>query len=408
MSAVGDTPCDTPPGRGLQGCLAALASLDAMGPGRLRALLGAMCPDRAWHELSTGTALRHGSWPVSGEGRTLFPAAVLRSWCESAASVPELPALMSERLSRCGVDALAAPHLPRRLSEDMDPPGVLFVSGSARGCLGGTEGGDGRSGGPAIGGPAVAIVGTRRASEYGLGVARRLGRELAAAGVGIVSGLALGIDAAAHAGALGAGPSAAPGVVHLGVLGAGHDRPCPSRNRALARSVAGCGALLSEVPPGVASAPWRYPVRNRLIAALADVVVVVESASRGGSMSTVEEALVRDRVVMAVPGAVGRRGATGCHDLIRDGAGICTGAHDVIEALELLGFPTGAGPAHQSGVVAHDPLQAAVLDALCDGPLCLDAVARKCSLEVSRLSALLVEMQAAGLLACESGWVRLR
>ncbi len=144
----------------------------------------------------------------------------------------------------------------------------------------------------------VAIIGTRSATAPGLEMARRLGAELAEAGVAIVSGLARGIDGAAHAGALPRAGAAPP----IGVVGSGLDVPYPRVNAGLWSDVARAGVLISEAPPGAPPSAWRFPARNRLIAALADLVVVVESRASGGSMLTVREAIVRGRQVMAVPG----------------------------------------------------------------------------------------------------------
>ncbi|MCP4434256.1 MAG: DNA-processing protein DprA [Actinomycetia bacterium] len=243
-------------------------------------------------------------------------------------------------------------------------------------------------------------MGTRRASSYGLRVAGALGRELSAAGVIVVSGLALGIDGAAHRGAL-EGPGAA-----LAVIGAGHDRPCPTRNRSLAAEVAARGLILSEVPPGVGSAPWRYPVRNRLIAAFARVVIVVESARRGGSMSTVAEALARDRAVMAVPGAVGRRSSEGCHDLLRDGAEVCTGADDVLGLLAM--NQAGCGSPDSDGGVARpglSGLERQVLEELAGDPLTVDSLVLRTGTSMGRIAGVLAGLEARGRIRSRSGWL---
>jgi DNA processing protein len=300
---------------------------------------------------------------------------------------------MAERIDALELEVCTRDELPGVFAADHDPPGVLFTSGSEIDAQGAR----------------VAIVGTRRASDYGLRMARLLGHDLAEAGVGVVSGLALGIDAAAHAGALEA-PGETPPVV--AVIGAGHHRPCPSRNRGLARAVTAAGSVISEVPPGIPSAPWRYPVRNRLIATLADVVVVVESASSGGSMSTVAEALARDRVVMAVPGLVGRRAAEGCHDLLRDGAEICTGADDVVSILGLLGFsPTTEREAGQQDAgadvnAAPGVDEAVVLELLADGPRTMDSLLSAGGFDLVELSSVLAAMEAGSLVATDAGWVR--
>ncbi len=313
-------------------------------------------------------------------------------------STRHTPEEMERRLAGLDLCVLTGDDLPRFLREDPEPAAVLF---STKAEIDTPR-------------PRVAIVGTRKASDYGLRTARKLGMELAALGVEVVSGLALGIDAAAHAGALdgpGCSGTVQGGPPVVAVIGAGHDRPCPMRNRALARAVQSNGTILSEVPPGISSAPWRYPVRNRLIAALADVVVVVESASSGGSMSTVAEALSRDRVVMAVPGAVGRRTAQGCHDLLRDGAEICTGAEDVISALGLLGF--AAVPQSSAAEVSTTGLTGleveggdTVLELLAEAPATPDWLLARSGLGLGELASLLSTLESMGLIVTDAGWVR--
>ena len=175
--------------------------------------------------------------------------------------------------------------------------------------------------------PTVAIVGTRAATAYGRRLARAFGRELGAAGCCIVSGLALGIDAAAHEGALQAGAPT------IGVLGGGHACFFPPRNLDLAeRMLAAGGAVLSPWPPGQIAQPWQFLARNAVVAALADAVVVIEAPARSGALNTAGWAAPRIPV-LAVPGDVDRRHVAGCHALIRDGATLARGAADVLEAL---------------------------------------------------------------------------
>src|SRR5579863_5342994 len=177
--------------------------------------------------------------------------------------------------------------------------------------------------------PCVAIVGTRAATRYGRRIARELAAELGTAGCCIVSGLALGIDAAAHEGALDAG---APTV---GVLGSGHARFFPERNRPLAeRIVAAGGAVLSPFEPEHPALPHQFLARNGIVAALADALVVVEAPARSGALNTASWAAGRIPV-LAVPGDVDRRHVAGCHALIRDGAVLARNAGDVLEALGL-------------------------------------------------------------------------
>jgi DNA processing protein len=212
--------------------------------------------------------------------------------------------------------------------------------------------------------PTVAVVGTRAPSEDGRRLARRLAGDLGSAGVCVVSGLALGIDAAAHEGALTAG---APTV---GILGGGHDRFFPPRNAELARRiVAGGGAVLSPYPPAHPAQPWQFLARNGIVAALADGVVVVEAAARSGALNTASWAADRGIPVMAFPGDVGRPKAAGCLALIRDGATLVRDAADVLAQLGLVAAPA---PAAQAAGPA-DPVAQRILSLLGDGPADPDA-----------------------------------
>ena len=208
---------------------------------------------------------------------------------------------------------------------------------------------------------AVAVVGARAATTYGVHVAQELGAGLAAAGVTVVSGAAIGIDGAAHRGALGVdGPTVA-------VLACGIDRAYPAAHAALLERIAATGLVVSEYPPGSVPARHRFLVRNRLIAALGGGTVVVEAALRSGAQRTAADTEALGRLVMAVPGAVTSGPSAGCHQLIRDGALLVTGADDVLEAVGRLGMDLaprreepgrrtdGLGPA---AALVHDALPA--------------------------------------------------
>jgi DNA processing protein len=174
----------------------------------------------------------------------------------------------------------------------------------------------------------VAIVGSRRATSYGREVARSLGNELGSAGVVVVSGLAFGIDACAHRGALDAG---APTVA---VLGCGPDVAYPAAHRGLWRRIAEEGAVLSELPPGAVPWRWTFPARNRIMAALAGMTVVVEAAARSGSLVTARLASESGRRLGAVPGPVTSRASGGPNSLLSEGAVVVRGAADVLDALD--------------------------------------------------------------------------
>ena len=262
---------------------------------------------------------------------------------------------------------------PRCLRDLADPPAVVHVAGDP-GCVGATA--------------SVAVVGARRATPYGLTVARELGRGLSSAGVSVVSGLALGVDAAAHAGALEG--TAAP----VAVLAGGADRPYPASKRQLHAAVRASGAVISELPPGFGIHRWAFVARNRLIAALAQVVVVVEATQRSGSLTTADLGAELGRTVAAVPGRVTCAVAAGTNGLIRDGALLARGTRDVLEALtELTGEayePTAAG-------VALAPELHAMLEAIGAGHSTLPMLAAH-GLEPRAVLAGLGELEALGLI----------
>ncbi|MBV9440918.1 MAG: DNA-protecting protein DprA [Candidatus Eremiobacteraeota bacterium] len=239
--------------------------------------------------------------------------------------------------------------------------------------------------------PAVAVVGTRAPSEAGRRRARRLAEELGRSGVCVVSGLAVGIDAAAHEGALAAGAPT------LGVLGGGHEHFFPPRNRDLAvRIVAGGGAVVSPFPPENHPVPWQFLARNGAIAALADAVVIVEAASRSGALNTASHAADRGIPVLAFPGDVDRPKAAGCNALIRDGATLVRDTDDVLAALPLplARFPRAALAAAPR---ADDPPDVRrVVDALAEGPRDAAALADRLELPPPELFALLTELELAG------------
>lgn len=234
---------------------------------------------------------------------------------------------------------------PERLRDLADPPAVLHVLGDP-GALAPED--------------RVAVVGARRASPYGLEVARGLGHGLSVARVPVVSGLALGIDSAAHAGALG-GPGRT-----IGVLAGSADVAYPAGGWRLHAAVAARGAVVSELPPGARAHRWCFVARNRIIAALADVTVVVQATDRSGSLTTADFAAELGRAVAAVPGVVTSRLSTGTHQLIQAGAPLVAHAGDV---LELLAATTGAvfEPAPPPPEPELDAALAALLAAVEDG-----------------------------------------
>lgn len=234
--------------------------------------------------------------------------------------------------------------------------------------------------------PAVAVVGTRQATAYGERVTAELVRSLARAGVGVVSGLARGIDAAAHRAALDAG---APTVA---VLGTGIDVPYPVGHRSLHAAIAGSGTVVSEHPPGRAAAPGCFPRRNRIVAALAEVTLVVEAGVRSGALITAAHALDLGRTVAAVPGPIDASQSRGANELLRDGASVVASPDDL---LALLGRSIPA-----PGAPALDGDDRVVWETLARGTLDLDALSAISRLPVSRCLAAVTRLELAGIVEC--------
>jgi len=225
------------------------------------------------------------------------------------------PARARERIAAAGLIALCRCRAayPERLLELADPPAVLHVAGDVA-ALEADE--------------SVAIVGARRGTSYGLEVARALGRGLAAAGVPVVSGMALGVDSAAHVGAF-----EHPAAVPVAVLAGGADVPYPASRRRLYERLVARGCVVSELPPGFVAYRWCFVARNRLIAGLAALTVVVEATERSGSLTTADFAEQLGRSVGAVPGPVTSRFSSGTNTLLAAGAGVVRDTRDVLDLL---------------------------------------------------------------------------
>ncbi len=242
--------------------------------------------------------------------------------------------------------------------------------------------------------PCVAIVGTRAPSEYGRSNARRFAHELGAAGCCIISGLALGIDAAAHEGALDA---RAP---TIGVLGGGHDRFFPRRNRPLAnRIVANAGAVLSPFAPEHPAIPHQFLQRNGVVAALVDAVVVIEAPARSGALNTAGWAAGRVPV-FAVPGDIDRPHSAGCHALIRDGVTLARSAQDVLDELHIMKLPIGA---QAERFTPADPLQAKILTILDSGETTFDELCLTAGGSTAELLAALSVLELQGAIEARAG-----
>ena len=237
---------------------------------------------------------------------------------------------------------------------------------------------------------AVTVVGARRATSYGREIARELGRELAAAGMVVVSGLAFGIDACAHRGALDAGRT-------IAVLGCGPDTAYPAAHRSLWRAICEKGLVISEFPPGAAPWRWTFPARNRIMAALAGMTVVVEAAARSGSLITADLAADLGRDLGAVPGPVTSRASAGPNGLLAGGACVVRGAQDVLDAM------LGAGAKRlDRGRPTLDQGLADVLAAVEMGESSCDGVAAALDLTGPDAAAALARLELLGFVTCST------
>ncbi len=280
---------------------------------------------------------------------------------------------------------LADSAYPRALLDTADPPLLLYIKGN-----------------PALlERPALAIVGARSATPQGEANAEAFAKHLCTAGLTIVSGLALGIDAAAHRGALAGGPAST-----IAIVGTGADRIYPARNADLARAISAQGVIASEFPLGSAALRHHFPRRNRLIAGLSLGVLVVEAATGSGSLITARLAAETGREVFAIPGSIHSPLSRGCHRLIRDGAKLVETAEDVLE--ELRGrLPPAFTKTIPSGAAATPPVtpddngsdDARILAALGHDPVDGDTLALRCGLTVDALYAMLLGMELDGRIA---------
>lgn len=277
------------------------------------------------------------------------------------------------RAERLGVRILCIDNLdyPELLREIPQPPPLLYVRGTL------TTADEW----------ALAVVGTRGPSDYGREATRRVAGELAAAGVTIVSGLALGIDALAHQAALESGGRT------IGVLACGVDVPYPERNRALATRITTSGALVSEFPLSTAPIPNNFPARNRLISGLARGTLVVEAGERSGALITVEFALEQGREVFAVPGNIFNLKSAGCNRLIRNGAGLITSASDILDGMD---WTTATAQQEVRQALPDDPTEAAILALIDYTPRHIDEIGRATLHTAPTLSATLTMLELKG------------
>ena len=273
----------------------------------------------------------------------------------------------------CDAACVHSELFPARLRDLPQPPAVLYATRLALVAR--------------IDEPIAVVIGSRRPSEYGRTVAYAIGRGLGAAGVPVVSGLALGIDAIAHRGCLDEGGCA------IAVLANGVDVAYPRTNRALYERIREHGSIVSEMPPGSRPTRWLFPARNRIMAALGSVTVVVEAASRSGTLITADCAADLGRDVAAVPGQVTTSAAVGTNALIRSGAALVAGAQDVLDLL----YGAGAREVPTPRRPGLEPCEQRVLELVSRGAG-LDELGRETGLEASAVRRALARLESGGLL----------
>jgi DNA processing protein len=351
--------------------VAALASFPHMSMHRLNALLDHGQPNEAF-------AVAIGEIAPTGLiQRVLVDGDVSGAWRRAGAT--RSAAQVWERCNDLGVQVLirSSPEYPRLLVGDPLPPPVLFVQGDLDLLYGRRAG----------------IVGTRNATAAGRDTAGSLGHQLAAAGVHVVSGLARGIDGSAHRGVVKADGDGRP----IAVVASGHDVVYPREHHALWRAVAERGLVLSEAPPGAPPEAYRFPLRNRIIAALSEVLVVVESRETGGSLITVTQAIERNIPVMAVPGGVHNRAALGTNHLLRDGAELVLDADDVLLALSI-DHRRDAGTLDEPRARPQGS-ELAVYETCAGQPRTIDGLALACSLSLAEVAVAVARLE-------QTGWIR--
>jgi len=359
-------PAELPP----EAFMAALAGLRGVGPNRLSRLLEGGSPDRVWSQVvgAQPSILRRLEAPKVAAALPALARAV---------DVDEL----WTRYRGLGIGLLGTESAayPPALQGDPEAPAVLFTKGEPS----------------SVSDLRVGIVGTRQCTRYGVDLARDLGAMCATAGVSVVSGLAAGIDAAAHHGAIAAG-----GGAPVGVAGTALDSPYPRENRGLWEQVADAGLLCGETPIDAPADRWRFPARNRIIAALSHVVVVVESHEKGGSLYTAVQAMERGRTVFAVPGPIHSPASVGCNRLLADG---CLPLCDLSDVLVALGL--AASVAVPQPAVALDAGQLQVVGAVGWQASTVTELMMRTALGVGELALVVEELTVLGVLSRRGPWV---
>lgn len=291
-----------------------------------------------------------------------------------------------KRIGQLGISLIcfAEPEYPALLANIYNPPMVLFVKGDPGLLLK----------------PGVAVVGSRAATSYGVKIARELSGQLAARGLVVVSGLALGIDTAAHAGALAAGGET------VAVLGCGLDVVYPKSNERLAAEISKGGALVSEYPLGIQPDAFRFPARNRIISGLSRGVLVVEAAQRSGSLITARLAMDEGREVFAIPGRVDSVKSTGTHRLLQEGAKLVGSVDDILDEL---GWQTASpGVVSETGQPQLSPSalsadEASILQLLDVYPKHIDTIITQAGLSAAKVSEILLLLELHGLIEAVPG-----
>jgi DNA processing protein len=373
------------PDRHEKACRVALASVPGIGPATISACLDEGGAAAAWRALLAGRAGAIVALSEAAARRRKREPDALARFRRSAALLDPEAVLARHEAAGQHVLCPGDPAYPARLLEDEVPPPVLFAVGSLA----------------HLDGPTVAIVGTRNATQLGRATAASLATELAHRGVSIVSGLALGIDAAAHE----AIACESGGGVPIGVVATGLERAYPRRHQRLHRHIASIGLLVSESPMGSEPTRWRFPARNRIIAGLSDAVVVVESRSAGGSMLTAGEALTRNRPVLAVPGHPSAAASAGTLDLIADGAVPVRDVGDVLVAIGCGGrAPLVDAPTSPIPMPSISEAAARVLGDLDANPRTLGELVLAGGSDLEGVSSALAELEAAGLVVRSGAW----
>ncbi|HVE46802.1 MAG TPA: DNA-processing protein DprA [Acidimicrobiales bacterium] len=342
-------------------------------------------PYMAWDRLS-GVLAKAGGEPRNA-WRYVAEGGAGGAWARAAATVSVEAVADAHVRAGVRVHVHGRDGYPPALAEDHEAPPVVFTVGSPSAL-------DEHL-------PRAGMIGTRRCTGYGREVARDFGRELSAAGVAVVSGLALGIDGASHEGALQAAPG---GSKPIAVVGSGLDVVYPRRHAVLWRRVAESGIVISEAPLGCRPEAWRFPARNRIIAALSDVLVVVESHPAGGSLHTVRSAEERGVTVMAVPGPVRSKASAGTNRLLSEGCPPACDVDDVLVALALETAGRSAGGERPDPRPAPDGTDAAVLAVLGWEAVSLEEVMARSGLAPARVAVALAHLEQGGWARGTAGW----